>query len=53
VRQYVESDPAMTHLALAQLVVAAGLVGASDEKLGENHAANPMGSESTISPMAN
>ena len=48
VRAYVEKRPPMENLVFAQAVLSAGLVGAPEEKLGEDEAANQE-SVSTIS----
>jgi hypothetical protein len=52
---YVEERPPMENMALAIRVLGAGIVGAGDEPMGEDVAANLRGmtSGSTISPMAN
>ena len=52
VREHVEGAPIMENLALAQIVMQAGLVGAPDEPLGETVAAGTP-NESTISQTAN
>jgi hypothetical protein len=52
VREHVEGSPGMEHLALAQIIMQAGLVGAPDEPLGEAAAAG-IPNESTISQTAN
>jgi len=56
VELYVKTRPPMENLALAQVIIAAALIGAVDEVLGENLAANLAGTtattESTISPTA-
>lgn len=55
VTTYVEGRPPMENVALAQRVLGAGLVGASDETVGEQPAANlkTEASESTTSPTVN
>jgi hypothetical protein len=52
VRAYVENRPPMENLVFAQAVLSAGLVGAPEEKLGEDEAANQE-SVSTISQTGN
>lgn len=50
VREYVESRPPFENLLLARAVLSAGLMGAPDEKVGEQQAANLEETELTISP---
>lgn len=50
VREYVELRPPMENLLLARAILTAGLMGAPEEKVGEDEAAN-QGNQSMTSPM--
>lgn len=49
VRRYIESRPPMENLIPAQLILAAALTGAPEEKVGEENAANQIETSSTNS----
>lgn len=49
-RRYVEERPPMENLIPAQVILSAGLMGVSEEPVGEQGAANQAGSSSTNSP---
>jgi len=51
IRRYVTDRPPLENLTLAQAILSAGLVGAPEEKVGEQEAASQK--ESTVSPTEN
>lgn len=53
VRLHVEAYPIMENLSFACAILAAGLLGAPDDPVGEQGAENPAESVSTTSPMEN
>lgn len=50
VRTYVEERPPMENVIFAQAILSAALMGAPDERVGENDAANQLDSSLTTSP---